>query len=140
MRRAAGTYSIGPMPPGFVMFLLNDGEEVALISFEHIPDGGLVEVEAQLDGEPESRILHRQGDLVRAWLNICPHAGRRLDYAPGQFLKSKDGLLVCAVHGASFELAGGECTAGPCRGEHLREVSVAIHEGQVVLAPDTASA
>ncbi|HIY71818.1 MAG TPA: Rieske (2Fe-2S) protein, partial [Candidatus Luteimonas excrementigallinarum] len=69
------------------MFLLNDGEEVALISFEQIPDGGLVEVEAQLDGEPESLILHRQGDLVRAWLNICPHAGRRLDYAPGQFLK-----------------------------------------------------
>ena len=51
----------------------------------------------ELDGEPESLILHRQGDLVRAWLNICPHAGRRLDYAPGQFLKSKDGLLVCEV-------------------------------------------
>lgn len=85
----------------------------------------LHEVEAMLDGDAESLIVHRNSaGEVRAWLNVCPHAGRRLDWAPGEFLRSKDGLLVCAVHGASFELAHGECVAGPCRGEHLREVAV----------------
>ena len=70
---------------------------------------------------------------VRAWLNVCPHAGRRLDWAPGEFLKSKDGLLVCAVHGASFETIGGECVAGPCRGDHLRAVPVELRDDDVHL-------
>lgn len=113
---------------------------MSLIALEQIADGGLAEVEVELDGELESLVVHRQGGSARAWLNVCPHAGRRLDFAPGQFLKSKDGLLVCAVHGATFELEGGECIAGPCRGDHLRTVPVAVRDGQVVLAqatPDT---
>jgi nitrite reductase/ring-hydroxylating ferredoxin subunit len=106
----------------------------ALIALDGIADGGFAETEAVLAGDAESLILHREGDAVRAWLNICPHAGRRLDWAPGQFLKSKEGLLVCAAHGASFELAQGECVAGPCRGESLRAVAVEVRDGQVWLA------
>lgn len=106
-----------------------------LIALDAIPDGGFAEVEAVIDaGDAESLILHRDGDQVRAWLNICPHAGRRLDWAPGQFLRSKEGLLVCAVHGASFELAQGECVAGPCRGDALRAIAVVVRDGGVQLA------
>ena len=105
----------------------------ALISLDRLPDGGFAEVEASLDGDAESLLLYRDGDGVRAWLNICPHAGRRLDWAPGQFLKSKEGLLVCAAHGASFELAGGQCVAGPCRGQSLRAVAVTVRDGAVWL-------
>lgn len=104
-----------------------------LAAFSQIEDGGFAEAEATIDGDAESLILHREGDSVRAWLNICPHAGRRLDWAPGQFLKSREGHLVCAVHGATFELLGGVCVAGPCRGESLRPVAVAVRDGDVVL-------
>ncbi|MGI8560493.1 MAG: Rieske (2Fe-2S) protein [Luteimonas sp.] len=116
---------------GVVSDSLNRG---ALAAFEDIDDGGFVAVEAVVDGEAESLILHRQGGEIRAWLNICPHAGRRLDWAPGKFLKSTDGLLVCAVHGASFELGRGECVAGPCRGEVLRAVAVELRDGKVLMA------
>lgn len=105
-----------------------------LLALERLPDGAFAEVEAVLEGDAESLILYRDGDQVRAWLNICPHAGRRLDWAPGQFLKSKDGHLVCAAHGASFELTAGECVGGPCRGESLRAVGVSVHDGAVWLA------
>jgi|SRR5690606_5006458 len=105
----------------------------SLIALDAIADGGFAEVEAPFEGSAESLILYRQGDAVRAWLNVCPHAGRRLDWAPGQFLKSRDGLLVCAVHGASFELDGGGCVAGPCRGEALRAVEVAVVDGMIRL-------
>lgn len=105
----------------------------SLLPLERLPDGTFAEVEAVIDGDAESLILYRDGDHVRAWLNICPHAGRRLDWAPGQFLKSKDGLLVCAAHGASFELREGECVAGPCRGEALRAVTVSLRDGAVWL-------
>jgi nitrite reductase/ring-hydroxylating ferredoxin subunit len=126
--------SIGPVMGGDVMGSLNDkAGPASLMALADLADGGLVEVEALVDGQPESLVLHRDGDAVRAWLNVCPHAGRRLDWSPGQFLRTKDGLLVCAAHGASFELAGGECVAGPCRGESLRAVPVTVRDGEVVL-------
>ena len=105
-----------------------------MLALDALVDGGFAESEAVVDGDAESLILYRDGDQVRAWLNICPHAGRRLDWAPGQFLKSREGLLVCAAHGASFELARGDCVAGPCRGEALRAVAVEVRDGAVLLA------
>lgn len=108
-----------------------------LTTLDTLRDGALAEFEAVVDGAPESLIVHRSGAAVRAWLNVCPHAGRRLDWAPGQFLLGKDGLLVCAVHGASFELAHGACVAGPCRGESLRAVPLRVDGNDVsLLAPE----
>ncbi|HEU4773350.1 MAG TPA: Rieske 2Fe-2S domain-containing protein [Lysobacter sp.] len=105
----------------------------ALISLDRIVDGGFAEAGADLDGDIEPLVLYRDGDDVRAWINVCPHAGRQLDWTPGQFLKSRDGLLVCAAHGATFELQGGECVGGPCRGESLRAVEVEVRDGAVWL-------
>jgi nitrite reductase/ring-hydroxylating ferredoxin subunit len=105
----------------------------ALIAVDAIEDGGLAEVEGTVDGDSESMIVHRDGGQVRGWFNVCPHAGRRLDWAPGKFLR-QDGLLVCAAHGASFELRGGACVAGPCRGESLRAVALEVRDGGVYIA------
>ncbi|SEK56020.1 Ferredoxin subunit of nitrite reductase or a ring-hydroxylating dioxygenase [Pseudoxanthomonas sp. GM95] len=101
--------------------------------FESLVDGVPAEAEAVIDGIAESLILLRDGAQVRAWLNVCPHAGRRLDWAPGKFLLSKSGQLVCAAHGATFELQGGQCLAGPCRGEALRAIAVQVRDGVVAL-------
>ena len=113
---------------------LRTDDTAALAKLDALTDGGFAEVSAVLDDGVESLILHRDGEAVRAWLNVCPHAGRRLDWAPGKFLKSKDGLLVCAAHGASFELGEGVCVAGPCRGDRLRAVAVDVRDGSVWLA------
>ena len=102
-----------------------------LLAVADIPDGGAREVEAVVDGVAESVILVRAGPTVCAYLNVCPHAGHRLDWSPGQFLFDKD-RLVCAVHGASFERASGLCVGGPCRGDSLRPVAVRVVDGWVV--------
>ena len=109
-------------------------EALVLAPLEGLPADSLQACDAPVDGENEPLILYRdpQGG-VRAWLNVCPHAGRRLDFAPGKFLRSKAGELVCAVHGATFALADGHCVAGPCRGDRLRAVPVRCEDGQVVL-------
>lgn len=111
--------------------LIHDEGHPPLIALDALVDGELHELEADIDGEAESLIVLRTGETVRAWRNICPHAGRRLDWAPGKFLRSKDGLLVCAVHGASFELTDGGCVAGPCRGDRLRAVALRVDAGMV---------
>jgi nitrite reductase/ring-hydroxylating ferredoxin subunit len=90
-----------------------------------LPPEGLSAADLDIQGEPQSVILLRQGERIQAWLNVCPHAGRRLDYAPGKFLMHQ-GHLVCAAHGASFELERGECVGGTCRGASLVSVAVAV--------------
>ena len=105
------------------------GHPVALLS--DLPEGELVEREAVLAGDVESVLVRRQGEAVQAWLNLCPHAGRRLDYAPGMFLLTAGGELVCPVHGATFELGEGACTSGPCRGQSLRALEAGVVDGQV---------
>lgn len=122
------------MTEGVRTSLIPEGGAEPLVALDALPDGVPFALDAQIDGVAESLILHRSGERVRAWLNICPHAGRRLDWAPGRFLLSKAGQLVCAAHGATFELDAGECVAGPCRGQSLRAVPVAVVDGAVRFA------
>lgn len=109
------------------------GDSATRVSLASLPERSPAAIDARIDGQSEALIVYRDGGTVRAWLNICPHAGRRLDWAPGRFLQGKDGSLICAAHGASFELDRGDCTAGPCRGQTLRAVAVRIDGDEVVL-------
>lgn len=95
-----------------------------------IPDGGVLGLDPP-DPDSDGLVLTRNGDAVRAWWNVCPHTGRRMDYAPNLFLY-KNGQLTCAVHGASFALAqDGLCVQGPCRGESLTAVPLRVIDGKV---------
>lgn len=111
-----------------------------MLTLDRFGEDGFAEVEAVVDGDAESLLLFRDGGQVRAWFNVCPHAGRRLDWAPGRFLRSKTGNLICAAHGAAFELTRGECVSGPCRGQSLRAVPVEVRDGAVWLVEAGASA
>ncbi|MDF3980551.1 Rieske 2Fe-2S domain-containing protein [Luteibacter sp. PPL201] len=103
-----------------------------LCRLDAIPDGNAIEVEALVDGETESLLVYRGGEEARAYLNVCPHAGRRLDYAPGKFLV-RGGKVICAAHGATFTADDGLCEAGPCKGQSLRAVAVTVVDGDVRL-------
>lgn len=104
-----------------------------LCRLDDVPEDSVLGLDPP-DPEGDPLLLAREGERVRAWLNICPHAGRRMDYAPGLFL-CKDGKLTCAVHGACFDLAqAGLCIGGPCRGESLTEVPVRVENGMVCRA------
>jgi len=107
--------------------------DIPLCRVADIPDGGVLGLDPATP-HGEALVLARDGDRVRAWLNICPHTGRRMDYAPNLFL-FKSGLLTCAVHGASFALAeNGLCVQGPCRGDSLSSVPLRVEGGAVYRA------
>jgi len=87
-----------------------------LCRIDEIPDGGAIGIAADAaDGGRDELILLRSGGRVFAYHNECPHAGRRLDYAPGCFLV-RSGTLICAAHGATFAMENGACTGGPAAG------------------------
>jgi nitrite reductase/ring-hydroxylating ferredoxin subunit len=78
----------------------------------------------------------RRGDLVRAYVNHCPHVGHALDLRPGEFLTQDGALILCSSHGALFEPDAGLCIAGPCSGARLRSLPLRIVAGYVLLADD----
>ena len=81
-------------------------------------------------------MLFQHAGNVRAFLNVCPHQGRPLNWAPDRFLFSPERLLVCAQHGATFELDSGECVAGPCRGARLRQLATRLEGDAIWLDED----
>lgn len=106
--------------------------DAPLCSLLEIADGEAIAVDVPASDGMDSLIVLRQGDAAHVYLNICPHAGRRLDWAPGKFLLNK-GTLVCAAHGASFTASSGLSIGGPCRGQSLRRVPAKVVDGQVWL-------
>lgn len=103
-----------------------------LCKLEEIVGGGAFGVEVPSSTGGFSVLMTRVGDSVHAFHNECPHAARRLDWAPGKFLV-EGGLLICAAHGASFALDSGECVGGPSRGAGLKRIAVQVIDGEVVL-------
>ena len=94
------------------------------------PDSGK-EATVNVAGERIDIAVFRRGDQARAYLNVCPHQGRTLSWAPESFLLGDDGNLVCPHHGACFDILTGECVSGPCKGANLSPVDVEVSNGKV---------
>lgn len=98
---------------------------------DELADPGCREFSVGEGDWPFRGFLVREGDIVYAYENRCAHAGHPLNWSPGRFL-SKDGrAIVCASHGAMYEIATGRCFAGPCRGQSLKRVDCEVREGEV---------
>ncbi len=103
-------------------------------AFSDLPEDGAIEVRLS-SRPPLFAIVLRRGEAVHAFENVCPHAGRPLNWAPDRFLFTPEGHLVCAVHGASFVATTGEAVAGPCVGASLKRLSARVEAGQVYVSP-----
>jgi len=102
-----------------------------LCAVADIPRAGVLGVDTDLG----DLIVACVAGKIKAWHNVCPHAGRRLDWAAGKFLV-EDGKLVCAAHGAMFDLASGTCVSGPARGAGLAPAAVTVTDAVVYFERD----
>ncbi len=88
------------------------------------------------DGETmRSIFVVRQGARIYGYLNHCPHLGTELNVLKDAFLADDGCHIRCALHGALFDMANGQCVAGPCVGEALTPVELEVKHGQVVWLP-----
>jgi nitrite reductase/ring-hydroxylating ferredoxin subunit len=101
---------------------LDDFEDPGSKAFSEIPPVGLMDF-----------LVVRQGARVYGYLNTCPHTGGPLDWVPGQFLDVDREYIQCATHAALFRITDGECVYGPCAGDRLTPVPVAVEAGDVIL-------
>ena len=66
-----------------------------------------------------SVIVYRKENQIHAWLNSCPHEGRKLCNDPDYLFNRTNNSLECMHHQALFHPITGECNMGPCNGEKL---------------------
>lgn len=67
-----------------------------------------------------------------AYANSCPHHGTPMAWRRDEYLNASGDRIVCAAHGALFEIATGICTLGPCLGEALTPFEIHIErDGEI---------
>lgn len=73
------------------------------------------------------------GDAVRGYVNACPHLGLPLNLSGDHFFDAEGRLLLCRMHGALFRPEDGVCVSGPCAGEALEPLKIALRNGTIWL-------
>lgn len=87
-----------------------------------------------LDGTRRKIILIRRRGVLYAWLDACPHysTGTPMAWKTDAYLNGEKTHLTCHSHGALFEIDTGECVLGPCLGQKLTAVDIAVSdEGEI---------
>ena len=102
-----------------------------------LPDGSSRGFDPLRTGQ-DSVLLVRRGAQLFAYADVCPHHGTPMAWRKDAYLNAAGDRIVCAAHGAQFELDTGRCTLGPCLGDSLTAVHLHIHpNGEVHIADRT---
>jgi nitrite reductase/ring-hydroxylating ferredoxin subunit len=78
-------------------------------------------------------VIRTAADDYIGYVNTCPHEGLWLNIGTGEFFNPERTFLKCGRHGAHFEIETGLCVAGPCKGESLEPIALAVIDGEVCL-------
>ena len=98
---------------------------------EELDDPGCREFSIGNGDFPLRGFVVRQGDDVFAYQNSCVHAGLPLNWAAHKFLSKDKQAIICAAHGASYDIRTGRCFAGPGTGRELRKIAAEVRAGVV---------
>lgn len=105
-----------------------------LCSFDELADGRSRGFDPQGAGR-DTLFVVRRGRALFAYANACPHHGTPMAWKKDAYLDAAGERIVCFAHGAQFEIETGRCTLGPCLGQALTPLPLAVHEdGGVHLA------
>lgn len=77
-------------------------------------------------------VVRYQGQ-IDAYVNSCPHIRLPLNWNDDVFFDQSGQYILCANHSARFDAASGQCVRGPCKGQSLTRVDVAVEGDAVVL-------
>ena len=106
-------------------------QEIRLCRFDELADPGCREFRIGEGDWPFRGFVVRRGEQVFAYQNYCVHAGHPLNWKPDEFLTADGKQLICASHGATYEIETGYCYAGPGSGRSLRKLHVEVRDGVV---------
>ncbi|MFK7888919.1 MAG: Rieske (2Fe-2S) protein [Gammaproteobacteria bacterium] len=109
----------------------NSADWHRVAELKDIADPGSRGFQIETDSMPVFGFIVRRDGKLFGYENVCPHAGRMLNWGPHRFLTKDDSMIMCAAHGALFDIGSGECATGPCMGESLRSIAVRENDGVI---------
>lgn len=96
---------------------------------KRITEGGSVRFDAVVHGVARPAFAVRWRGRFHAYLNVCRHQARMLDFGDGHFFDDAYDALVCCHHGARYRPDDGACLEGPCEGGGLTALQVEERDG-----------
>lgn len=125
---------MGPLGPAPGRCRQASVNTMRLCHLDELPDGASRGFDPQRQGQ-DTLLLVRQGDRLFGYEDACPHHGTPMAWRKDAYLDAAGQHIVCAAHGALFDIASGRCVLGPCLGDTLRALPILIHpNGDVHLA------
>jgi nitrite reductase/ring-hydroxylating ferredoxin subunit len=107
------------------------GIDVFLCRLDDLPDGGSRGFDPAGTGQ-DTVLVVRRGDAVHGWRDACPHhGGTPLAWRKDAYLNAARDRIVCAAHGAQFDIGTGICTLGPCLGQRLQPVELDVRDNGI---------
>jgi nitrite reductase/ring-hydroxylating ferredoxin subunit len=87
------------------------------------------------DGSRAKAFVVRKGARVYAYWDACPHYGDTpMAWRTDAYLNAARDRIVCASHGAEFEIESGRCVLGAALGKSLRPAPIeASASGDVII-------
>src|SRR5579883_696482 len=87
------------------------------------------------DGGRTKAFVVCKGEHIHAYWDACPHYGDTpMAWRTDAYLNAAGDRIVCASHGAEFEIETGRCLLGAALGKSLRPAPIeATANGELVL-------
>lgn len=113
---------------------MTDASEVEVGRLDELTNPGCREFQVGEGDWPFRGFVVRKGNEVFAYENFCVHVGHPLNWSPDEFLTKDREFIICASHGATYEIDTGLCIAGPCVGKSLRQVDAVVRDGVIYVS------
>ena len=107
-----------------------------LCHIDQLPDGASRGFDPHQVGQ-DTVLVVRQGQRLYAYADACPHHDTPMAWSKVAYLYASGDRIVCAAHGARFEIDTGLCTLGPCLGQSLTPIPVRLEASGDVHIQDT---
>ena len=107
-----------------------------LCDFDELKDRSARGFDPERSGK-DTVFVVRKAEGVFAYRDECPHyqGSTSLPWRKDAYLDSAAETIVCAAHGAEFEIETGLCIHGPCIGESLTSVPLRVtSDGKILIA------
>ncbi len=108
-------------------------QEIILAKIDEINDPGSKGVSIERNGTKLDLFIVKNNSQISVFENSCPHTLGPLDWSPNQFLDIENKYIMCANHGALFEIDTGLCIYGPCKKQSLTAVPFTIDDDAIYL-------
>lgn len=104
-----------------------------IISYDELHDPGSKGLIITIDNTQLSLFVVKRDKQIFVYENSCPHTLGPLDWAPDSFLDEDNHYIMCANHGALFQIEDGLCVYGPCKKQSLRTLPYVLENGDIYL-------